>query len=508
MSPFAFLKLKLGSIGWYSDTARKKKLYFVMAMFLILPILFIPAKVDNDTWFMLNHGRYLVEHGFTSIEPFTVHEGLTFSFEKWLTCIFFWAVYSIGGAKAIYLLVVGIGMTVIACFYKLCMILSDGNYVTSCITTTIALAPTFIGFMVSRPQIFGYLFMLIELICLEKYVRTKNWKFLIPLPFISILWMQFHSTMWLICFIMALPYLIEAKFFKVKCLTVTEYKKKPILLAMIGMFAGGFINPYGARSVFYLIESMKNNELSKVGIMELSKTSMSSILLFGLVLAGHIIFFWFKRRDMPVRYALLMIGTFIMGAYALRNVAFYSIVGGAVLAWEYKDMQIPEKWTKHGLDILVVGIPIVGLSAVLSTVSPSSSVGYFTNLYDGTVCKKAVDALYDYTTKKGQDPEDLKVFTSFNDGAYAEFKGFKCYMDPRAEVFIKEINKKKDVLGEYIEFLTNQFDYNELQSRYDFDYWVADKSYAYTLYMQNDDNCKNIYEDDNCIIFKIADAAK
>ena len=75
MSPFAFLKLRLGTIGWYSDKAKQKKMFFLMAMLLVLPILFIPATLDNDVWFILNHGRYIMEHGFTNIEPFTVHEG-------------------------------------------------------------------------------------------------------------------------------------------------------------------------------------------------------------------------------------------------------------------------------------------------------------------------------------------------------------------------------------------------------------------------------------------------
>ena len=62
-----------------------------IAKILILawPMSYVGVTMDNDLWFTINHGRYLLTYGFTNIEPFTVHEGLAFSFEKWLTCITF-----------------------------------------------------------------------------------------------------------------------------------------------------------------------------------------------------------------------------------------------------------------------------------------------------------------------------------------------------------------------------------------------------------------------------------
>jgi hypothetical protein len=34
--------------------------------------------IDNDTHFLLNSGRYVMEHGIPHVEPFTMHEGLLF----------------------------------------------------------------------------------------------------------------------------------------------------------------------------------------------------------------------------------------------------------------------------------------------------------------------------------------------------------------------------------------------------------------------------------------------
>jgi hypothetical protein len=42
----------------------------------------------------------------------------------------------------------------------------------------------------------------------------------------------------------------------------------------------------------------------------------------------------------------------------------------------------------------------------------------------------------------------ISLYTDFNCGSYAEWRGYRCYADPRAEVFLKSINGKEDILAE------------------------------------------------------------
>ena len=61
--------------------------------FLIFPILasliLLTRNLDNDIWFLLTHGRYVMEHGFPMIEPFTIHEGFKFVMQQWLSAAIF-----------------------------------------------------------------------------------------------------------------------------------------------------------------------------------------------------------------------------------------------------------------------------------------------------------------------------------------------------------------------------------------------------------------------------------
>lgn len=73
----------------------KKTLFLYFNIPLILVLLF---RVNyNDTWFLLNHGRYILNNGFPSIEPFTIHNNFSFIMQQWLSSVIFYLSYSILG---------------------------------------------------------------------------------------------------------------------------------------------------------------------------------------------------------------------------------------------------------------------------------------------------------------------------------------------------------------------------------------------------------------------------
>ena len=51
---------------------------------LFIGLLFIGREIDNDGWFLLNHGRYVLEYGIPYVEPFTIHENFSFVMQHYL----------------------------------------------------------------------------------------------------------------------------------------------------------------------------------------------------------------------------------------------------------------------------------------------------------------------------------------------------------------------------------------------------------------------------------------
>ena len=76
-----------------------------------------------------------------------------------------------------------------------------------------------------------------------------------------------------------------------------------------------------------------------------------------------------------------------------------------------------------------------------------------------------------------------------------EYNGFKCYMDPRAEVFYLRINKKDDIFDEFYNLENRILDKQEFLQKYNFthllvmysDVFFEDETIDnYTLKISND----------------------
>ena len=103
---------------------------------------------------------------------------------------------------------------------------------------------------------------------------------------------------------------------------------------------------------------------------------------------------------------------------------------------------------------------------------------------------------------------DVTVYTNFMDGGYLEWKGFKPYIDPRADVFIKATNKRFDLLDEAFSLNTNA-NIKRFIRKYNFDYYIVDPEQDKYLYNYLKDEMsykyKQIYRsygDDDRVLLK------
>ena len=459
-------------------------------LILALPLCWVGVTMDNDFWFTINHGRYILEHGFTNIEPFTVHEGLAFSFEKWLTCITFYKIYDWFGTWGMYVFILLVFCVIIWLFYKVCLLFSGNSQNISLLITSINMCFFGINYIRTRPQIFSYVFMLAELYCLEKYAQTGNIKKLYPLPLLSFLYMQFHSTMLPIFFIIMLPYICDFGWFKVLGIGGSKYKKWPLLAAFAACALTSLINPYGVRSFVYLINSLNDGGLLS-NINEVKRSSFNDIIgCCGAVLAFRLAAIAARigrKETYPLRHFLMSLGTFAMALYAVRNNAFYILMGGAVAAYQLKSIGT-------GYNIMPVLKKIAGIAVIASIIYTAV---YPYDIMRSTYAWKALDAF------KAMHPDtNVTMYTDFNCGSYAEWMGFKCYADPRAEVFLKSVNGKEDILAEVWDSMHRRITAQELQEKYDFDYWLVQSDYSLDYQIRNKSDYKLLVEEDGYKVYE------
>ena len=198
------------TISLQADADRLSKR--VKAIILALPIIisFFQVRVlDCDFYFLYSIGDYIVHHGFPFTDVLSMHSSMRIVVQQWLSSVIFYYVYTFLGKYGVISLVY-ICNTVICYFtYRITVLISKNDVIAVAVA---ALTNFFIfdAFMVTRPQIFTYTILMVEIYLLEMHVQTKKSKYLIGIPVLSLLLINLHAAMWLMLFVFMLPYLISA----------------------------------------------------------------------------------------------------------------------------------------------------------------------------------------------------------------------------------------------------------------------------------------------------------
>ena len=101
----------------------KERNIFIDIIFFLIPMLFvlIVSKVlDNDLWYLLSEGRYILNNGIYHIDPLSMHTGLNVVVQNWLSASLLWVVFSSLGGIGIYTLVLLCNFCIMYMVYKIC----------------------------------------------------------------------------------------------------------------------------------------------------------------------------------------------------------------------------------------------------------------------------------------------------------------------------------------------------------------------------------------------------
>ena len=460
-----------------------KKIKFKYIILFLIPILFFiqyNLRIDNDFWFTIKEGEYVINNGFPNVVPFTIYDNLNFIYQSYGAGVIFSFIYKLLGTYGILFFVIFILIIMTYFYYRLCMKVSNNNENISILVTVITMSLLAINYITTRPQIFTYLNLIIVLYIMELYSNTNNRKYLYILPIISLIQSNIHCMFFFMLIIFMLPYIFSNS---------KEYEIKPILVTMLFMILTGLINPYGINNLLYVFNSYGQNILEKT-IKELQPLSFSS--LFGkihifIILIIYILYFK-SRKKIPIRYLLLLFGTTYLAFDTLRGVSLFIIGSFFPLVYLYKD--IPNiDISKYIPKIIKVLITIILF--IISLIIIFTPRNYYPD------AKEPIDYLVN-----NYIISDIKLYTSFSDGSYAVYKGIKCSMDPRAEVFLKKNNHKFDIYKEYYDLQSGIIDYNEYLKKYNFTHLLINKKdYLYNKLEKNSYNYIVIKEYENYKIY-------
>ncbi|MCI8346498.1 MAG: hypothetical protein HFJ12_00935 [Bacilli bacterium] len=471
-------------------------LYFFVPIFICTTL---NLAKENDIWFLLNHGEYVFKYGFPTTEPFSMHQGFSFVMQQWLTSAIFYFVYHYFGRLGLLIVIEVVNILILYFLYKLCMLLSNDKYYISIVMSCIVDLLLLTSFILPRPQIFTYLFLIITLYIMELFYQNKNTRAIYVLPFLSLLQINFHASMWFLIFLFILPFLV--------CLVMEKIKNKKdnrifqLLGILTVMSLVGFLNPYGWKNIAYIFHSYGIDSINNI-VIEMAPPVISggfqttigimTFLVLGVVMS---IYIFYKQGQIRLRYMFLLAGVTILSLMNIRSFALLVIGSLPFLSFylkdlekkpKQKDMEIPKNIKGNYIGVLLFLVTYVIVLGI-----HSSGKGLTNYLEEG------IDFLL-----KNNNRKDIVLYTDYNNGSYAEYRGLKPYIDTRAEVFLKSNNHKKDIMEEYYLLFFGVLDYNQFIEKYHFTHLIVTKNDRLYQKISKDKRYRVIYKEKEYKIFE------
>ncbi len=473
----------------------------VSVFLLVIPTLIFGLNLDNDFWFILSHGRYIANEGIPFIEPLTLHQNFDFVMQQWLFSLGSWLLYSKTGEIGAIIVLFLISLVICALSFKLALICSGNSYKVSSLVTILSQIGLYLFFIRTRPQVITYLILILEFLAIELYFKSNRAKYLFWLPIVSIVEVNIQASMWGLLFVFALPYIVNSFKFDLIGFKSSGCKKMPLFASIVSMFFCGFINPYGIKAMAYVVSSYGVKYIDSF-VAEMAVISIKDIqgASFYFILFIFVLLFKFnKNGKSELRYELLFYGSIVLTLLSQKSLSFFLIASIPFFASFCSNLEdriiIFNENKKRNKSIKIV-LPLLLLFIIISTLVIKFDMYSPDDSY--VAGAKAVD----YLSEQNDTDEQLEIYTGYDLGGYAEFKGFRPYMDQRAEVFLKDNNNQKDVFSEYIEMLIGKRFYKDVLNKYNFDYLITTNGENLYYYLERDKDYEIIYEDENSRIYK------
>lgn len=423
--------------------------------------------IDNDSWYVLAEGREIVEDGVYYEDQLSMHEGLEVTVQNYGFAAIFYLVYSAIGGAGIYIIMILLNLILMYLIYKISMLLSHKNVNLSLIimmATDLLLSH---GFVVTRAQMVSYVILTLVIYLLELYAREGKKKQLFWIPILSLAQINLHASLWPMILIVITVYMIDG--IRQPVFKYEGYKFKPLILTFMGAFLVGFLNPYGFKMMTFILTSYNVPEANDL-INELNSFALSSaynVILYAVIVVAMILYIFGKNKNIRLRYLFLIFGFLALGLNTVKGMSHLILVLLFPLAEVYQDFKIKKGgklWLMAGswAGLVSLAVMIFCLTVIIpnaNTRGPDAMMTVVMDVLDGVTQEETRD--------------NLKVYADYNSGGYVEYRGYRAYIDPRMEVFIKANNGKEDIFQEFYNLKNGLMETEEFLDKYNFDFLVV-----------------------------------
>jgi hypothetical protein len=422
------------------EVERKLKVLIVFLFFLYVFISFIKPILDPDTPWHLKTGEYIfLNKTIPTSDPFSFANdpipfiGKFILTQYWLSQTLFFLIYKIYGPFGLVIMGAAIFTSIIALLWYL--LRNKGFYISLFITGGFAFN-VLRDFSAIRPQIFTFLFATIVIFLIEKYKEKKSINYLLPMPFLMILWANMHGG-FIYGIVLILIYILSEG---IEFYTCNKSSMKPpeslsskqlyhlVFFYIISVLVS-LVNPNTYKAFLYAFTTHSQNLFyfveeyhSPFKIMQINPSKMIYGFWFYLFVALVMMIIFIKRRAFNPIFLLLF--SIIPALISIRYIPLFSIV--AVATFRYIQIGSKPEMTlkiRYGINILI----IIFFSILVFASNP---------FRDDNIYRFNDSAFYPVSASNFLIKNKISgnIFCSYNKSAFLIFKTFpesRVYSDSR-----------------------------------------------------------------------------
>ena len=455
--------------------------------------------LDPDTWWHVTVGEQILRtHTWPTIETysFTAHGAHSVAYE-WLGEVFLALAARADGLMGLAMLQKAVVALVALLLYSLAY-LRSGSAKAGCVASTIVLPIAPVAFTL-RPQMIGYVFLLLALICLERF-RQGQTKALWFLPPLFAVWVNTHGTFVFGLLVIGVYWAAGLASFQAGGLIarrLPQPQRVQLLLTFLFCLLALLITPYGSEVAAKPFELAAAQPLSVANVQEWQALSLSlplgkyfAVFAIALFLAQVTLRLTYKLEDM----AMLLFGTYVMCAhmrFAMIFVIFLApILAGILARWVAPYEPAKDRYLMNFVLILFVTFALVklrpsrqGLEDMVARDYPVKAVQYLK-----------------------QHPQPTGMFNEYGWGGYLISQlspEHKVFIDGRAEFY-----EYLGVLPDYMVIASGQSGALRVAARQNIQSFLVSRTSPLAILLATTPGWQQIYADDLATIFVRAGRAQ
>ncbi len=472
---------------------------FVIILFVSIFYCALRTVIDPDFFWHLRTGEMIAQTGaIPSTDPFSFTAyGNAWVTHEWLTELFIYEVYQLGGIGGIIFVFAGL-ITGIFIFTYLACPDSAKPYVAGfgVLLGALTSAPAWNA----RPQVFSLLFFSVFLFLLERYRREHRLRYLIPLPLIMVVWVNMHGGFifgFALIGIYIAGLVIDWIWDRLQHREIDKTAGRQVLTlasALVLTLLASLVNPNGYRLLVYPFQALSDPSLMRY-ITEFQSPDFHQAMWLPLVGMILLLLISAMKRNVNISTAhLLMIAAFfVLALRSQYHVPFFAIAATPVLVAQFDWIQIPKEvhvkpnkllvWL-NALVVLVV-IVIAGWQGKTMIAGQPEAVAY-------KYPQKAADWILE-TRPTGN------MFNSFNWGGYLIWRlypDYPVYIDGRPDMY------GPSFVTAYTDIYYTKPGWQADLNAADVNFVLIEPDSSLANGLRQDAGWKIAYEDQNSIIFE------